>query len=135
MVVHCSIAASCRSHLTWIYSTNPSYPFLLAPLQFYYLTYLVTVQIYLAHLSKRTGTAEAPKSTAAAMSGRSSAPPTAPDSKSASVKSNGVRKTPTFALPLRKSVSQSSYTPYSPLDKPSYRSPIKSPSQYFQICY
>uniref|UniRef100_A0A4W5R584 EMAP like 1 n=1 Tax=Hucho hucho TaxID=62062 RepID=A0A4W5R584_9TELE len=98
----------------------------------------VTVQIYLAHPSKRTRTAEAPKSNAAAVSGRCSAPPTAPDSKSASdksVKSNGVRKTPTFALPLRKSVRQSSYTPYSPLDKPSYRSPIKSPSQYFQICY
>ncbi|CAB1334876.1 unnamed protein product, partial [Coregonus sp. 'balchen'] len=98
----------------------------------------ITVQIYLARPSKRTGTAEAPKSNAAAVSGRSSAPPTAPDSKSASdksVKSNGVRKTPTFALPLRKSVSQSSYTPYSPLDTQSYKSPIKSPSQYFQIWY
>ncbi|CAB1330576.1 unnamed protein product, partial [Coregonus sp. 'balchen'] len=94
----------------------------------------VTVQIYLTRPSKRTGTAEAPKSCVAALSGRSSAPHT-PDSKSESdksVRSTGVRKTPTFTIPLRKSVSQSSY---SPLDTPSYRSPVKSPSQYFQIWY
>ncbi|CDQ93516.1 unnamed protein product [Oncorhynchus mykiss] len=92
----------------------------------------VTVQIYLSRPSKRIGTAEAPKPSVAAVSGRSSAPHTAPDSKNApdrSVRSTGVRKTPTFTIPLKKSVS------HTPLDTPNYRSPVKSPSQYFQICY
>lgn len=40
-----------------------------------------------------------------------------------------VRKPPSFSPPLRQSGS------YSPLDTPSYCSPLKSPSQYFQICY
>ncbi|KAG9336317.1 hypothetical protein JZ751_002664 [Albula glossodonta] len=58
-----------------------------------------------------------------------------PDSKSApdrvTPKARG-GKAAVFSLPLRKSPSQTSYTP---LDTPSYKSPIKSPSQYFQICY
>uniref|UniRef100_A0AAQ5YQF8 HELP domain-containing protein n=1 Tax=Amphiprion ocellaris TaxID=80972 RepID=A0AAQ5YQF8_AMPOC len=52
--------------------------------------------------------------------------------KGGAAKVSTVRKTPSFNLQLRKSGSLSSY---SPLDTPSYRSPIKSPSQYFQICY
>ena len=107
------------------------------PLQLFLLcSSPVTVQIYLSRPSKRAGPTDTPKSCTVAVSGRP-ALPTPPVSKAAPLSEKGgakapVRKPPTFTLPLKKSASQLSY---SPLDTPSYRSPIKSPSQYFQICY
>lgn len=96
---------------------------------------LVTVQIYL-NPSKRIGSTEAPKSSAATattVTGRTaSATPDTAKGASDKASRTGGRKAPPFSLPLRKCPSQTSY---SPLDTPSYRSPIKSPSQYFQICY
>lgn len=100
------------------------------PVQFDHFT-LVTVQIYLHRPSKRTGSAEPPKSTSTVPSQSANTPPEAkilPD-RAARL---GSQKIPPFTLPLRKCTSQSVHTP---LDMTTYRSPIKSPSQYFQICY
>lgn len=99
---------------------------------------IVTVQIYLSRSAKRTGTSGKP--VASAITARSATNPqqTSESSKASMAKKGGpakvpaARKTPNFSIQLRKSGSLSSY---SPLDTPSYRSPIKSPSQYFQICY
>ncbi|KAE8289682.1 Echinoderm microtubule-associated protein-like 1 [Larimichthys crocea] len=98
----------------------------------------VTVQIYLSRSAKRTGTSGKP--VASAITARSATNPqqTSESNKASMAKKGGpakvpaARKTPNFSIQLRKSGSLSSY---SPLDTPSYRSPIKSPSQYFQICY
>lgn len=91
----------------------------------------VTVQIYLHRPSKRTGSTEPPKSASAVPSQSTNTPSEAKvlSERAARLAS---RKVPPFTLPLRKCTSQFAH---SPLDMPSYRSPIKSPSQYFQICY
>lgn len=110
-----------------------SAPLLLSPIYI-----IVTVQIYLSRSAKRTGTSGSPA--ASSVTSRSATNPrqTSEISKASTARKAGaakvppVRKTPSFSLQLRKSGSLSSY---SPLDTPSYRSPIKSPSQYFQICY
>lgn len=94
---------------------------------------IVTVQIYLSRSAKRTGTSGGP--VALAVTARSAASPqqTLESSKASTARKGGAtRKPPSFSLDLRKSGSLSSY---SSLDTPSYCSPIKSPSQYFQICY
>lgn len=45
----------------------------------------------------------------------------------------GAGTSSTVIIPLRqKSPCQS---PFSPTNTPTYKNPIKSPSQYFQICY
>lgn len=102
---------------------------------------IVTVQIYLNCSAKRTGTSGSPVASASAVTARSAANPrqTPESSKASTARKSGsaakvppIRKPPNFNLQLRKSGSLSSY---SALDTPSYRSPIKSPSQYFQICY
>lgn len=100
--------------------------------------YIVTVQIYLSRSAKRTGTSGSP--TASSVTARSATSPqqTSQSSKAGMARKGGavkvppVRKPPSFNLQLKKSGSLSSF---SSLDTPSYRSPIKSPSQYFQICY
>lgn len=99
---------------------------------------IVTVQIYLIRSAKRKGTSGSPA--ASAVTARSATNPqqTSESSRAGTPRKGGAakvppaRKPPNFNLQLRKSGSLSSY---SPLDTPSYRSPIKSPSQYFQICY
>lgn len=94
---------------------------------------VVTVQIYLSRSAKRTESSGGPAAlavTARAAAGRRQ---TTDSSKAGSPrKSGGARKTPSVNLHLRKSGSLLSH---SSLDTPSYRSPVKSPSQYFQICY
>uniref|UniRef100_A0A3B3DVF0 EMAP like 1 n=1 Tax=Oryzias melastigma TaxID=30732 RepID=A0A3B3DVF0_ORYME len=85
----------------------------------------VTMQIYLSPLARKTGSSEAAASAAAARADRG---PAATPVKTP--RPNESRKaTPSFTLNLQKS-SQSSTQ-----DISSYKSPTKSPSQYFQICY
>nr|AAI24248.1 Echinoderm microtubule associated protein like 1 [Danio rerio]AAI64638.1 Eml1 protein [Danio rerio] len=91
----------------------------------------VTVQIYLHRPSKRTRSAEPPKSSSAVPS-QSTNNPSEVKILSDRAARLGYRKIPPFSLPLRKCTSQ---PVHSPLEMPTYRSPVKSPSQYFQICY
>ncbi|XP_061563105.1 echinoderm microtubule-associated protein-like 1 isoform X2 [Cololabis saira] len=92
----------------------------------------VTMQICLSPLTKKTGSSEAAGSASAvpADRGPEAASPGPPEP-------NGggrpeVRKpTPSFTLNLQKTTTSQN----SAQDTPSYKSPIKSPSQYFQICY
>lgn len=117
-------------------SPSPTAPLLSSPSHLYII---VTVQIYLSRSTKPTGSKSSPA--ASAVSARSAANPqhtsesckaSVPAKKGGGAKVSTVRKAPNFSLQLRKSGSLSSYAP---LDTPSYCSPIKSPSQYFQICY
>ncbi|XP_064195754.1 echinoderm microtubule-associated protein-like 4 isoform X2 [Anguilla rostrata] len=87
----------------------------------------VTMQIYLSHLSKRTGSSEAPQMLTLLPVRPTSAPP-----KLKSPPDKVKIKAPALTLSLRKTSSQTGFTP---LDTPGYKSPLKSPSQYFQICY
>lgn len=95
---------------------------------------IVTVQIYLSRSAKRTRGS----SGASSVTARSAPGPQQTSESSKAAKKGGTaklpqgRKPPNFNLQQRNSGSLS---PYSPLDTPSYRSPVKSPSQYFQICY
>uniref|UniRef100_A0A6Q2WSN2 HELP domain-containing protein n=1 Tax=Esox lucius TaxID=8010 RepID=A0A6Q2WSN2_ESOLU len=95
---------------------------------------MISVQIYLSQPSKRPRNAGAHKCNIVATCDPSSALGSTSVSEK-SVKSPGVRKTPTFVLPLRKSVSQSSASPYGPLDMPCYRSPLKSPKEGYVKMY
>ncbi|XP_071384040.1 echinoderm microtubule-associated protein-like 1 [Centroberyx affinis] len=91
----------------------------------------VTMQIYLSPLTRRTGSSETAKSapTVPANGGPMGAPST-PQAK-VGTKPEMRKRTPAFTLNLQKTtISQNT-----PLDTSSYKSPIKSPSQYFQICY
>ena len=102
---------------------------------------IVTVQIYLSRSAKRTVTSGSPAASPVTARSANNPQQTSESSKAGVARKGGaakmpaVRKTPSFNLHLRKSGSLSSYSPLDTLDTPSYRSPIKSPSQYFQICY
>lgn len=114
--------------LTSLGPLHPTAPLLLSPIYV-----IVTVQLYLSHSTKRTGTSSCP--TAPAVKARSAAnrQQNLESSKAGTARKGGAtRKTPSFSLQLRKSGSLSSYCS---IDTPSYVSPVKSPSQYFQICY
>lgn len=91
--------------------------------------HLVTVQIYLHQPAIRTTSTEPCEPAAPLCSTHIS--PEAKISSSKATQSRGRMVVP-FTLPMKKCPSHSTY---SPLDTPSYRSPIKSPSQYFQICH
>uniref|UniRef100_A0A3Q3KMA9 EMAP like 1 n=1 Tax=Mastacembelus armatus TaxID=205130 RepID=A0A3Q3KMA9_9TELE len=97
----------------------------------------VTVQIYLSRPAKQTGTGNSPAASAVKAHSAANPQQILESSKASMARKGGatkgppVRKTPSFSIQLRKSGS----LPYSPLDTPSYCSPIKSPSQYFQIFY
>ncbi|KAG7316565.1 hypothetical protein KOW79_020106 [Hemibagrus wyckioides] len=86
----------------------------------------VTMQIYLSHPAKKTG----PTENAVASPVQSSVCP--PDKAASEKKKVGAGKKPPCSLSLHRSTCQS---PFSPAETPIYKSPIKSPSQYFQICY
>ncbi|KAM7395682.1 hypothetical protein PAMA_007108 [Pampus argenteus] len=91
----------------------------------------VTMQIYLSPLAKKTGSSEAAKSAATvpAYGGRA-ATPNNPQMKGGT-KPEMRKKNPSFTLNLQKTtISQNT-----PQETSSYKSPLKSPSQYFQICY
>ncbi|XP_056151155.1 echinoderm microtubule-associated protein-like 1 [Lampris incognitus] len=89
----------------------------------------VTMQIYLSPLARRTGSSETAKSASTVPTDSSATgTPAVPQAK----RGTKTRKTtPTFTLNLQKTTT--CQTP--PLDASNYKSPLKSPSQYFQICY
>lgn len=101
---------------------TPRPPHLISPL------HLVTMQIYLSPLARKTGSSEAAKSAAAvpANSGPAAAPQAKPGGKPPAKKT-----TPSFTLNLQKTTSSQNAAQ----EVSSYKSPLKSPSQYFQICY
>ncbi|XP_067338774.1 echinoderm microtubule-associated protein-like 1 isoform X1 [Channa argus] len=91
----------------------------------------VTMQIYLSPHVRKTGSSELAKSPAMVPnSGRAASTPNNPQAKRGS--KPGMRKpTPSFTLNLQKNTTIQN----TPEDTFSYKSPVKSPSQYFQICY
>ncbi|TRY59685.1 hypothetical protein DNTS_027417 [Danionella cerebrum] len=91
----------------------------------------VTVQLYLHRPPKRNGSAETPKS-ASAVPSQSSSTPSETKILSDRPSRLGNRKLPPFSLPLRKCTSQ---PVHSPLEMPSYRSPIKSPNEGYVKMY
>uniref|UniRef100_A0A3P8RD18 EMAP like 1 n=1 Tax=Astatotilapia calliptera TaxID=8154 RepID=A0A3P8RD18_ASTCA len=91
----------------------------------------VTMQIYLSPLTRKTGSSEAAKSASAVPAHSGPAPtPNRPQAKRGG-KPEARKATPSFTLNFQKTSSGQS----APHDTSSYKSPIKSPSQYFQICY
>uniref|UniRef100_UPI0037E92D41 echinoderm microtubule-associated protein-like 1 n=1 Tax=Semicossyphus pulcher TaxID=241346 RepID=UPI0037E92D41 len=91
----------------------------------------VTMQIYLSPLTRKTGSSEAAKSTASVpANGGPTAPPKNPQTKGGS-KSEARKTTPSFTLNLQKTTTSQNTVQ----ETSSYKSPLKSPSQYFQICY
>ncbi|XP_022626167.1 echinoderm microtubule-associated protein-like 1 isoform X3 [Seriola dumerili] len=91
----------------------------------------VTMQIYLSPHARKTGSSETAKSASAVpANSRLTAAPNNPQAKAGS-KPETRRTTPTFTLNLQKTTTSQN----TPQDTSSYKSPLKSPSQYFQICY
>uniref|UniRef100_A0A3Q4HUL3 Echinoderm microtubule-associated protein-like 1-like n=1 Tax=Neolamprologus brichardi TaxID=32507 RepID=A0A3Q4HUL3_NEOBR len=91
----------------------------------------VTMQIYLSPLTRKTGSSEAAESASAVPAHSGPAPaPNRPQAKGGG-KPEARKATPSFTLNFQKTSSGQS----APHDTSSYKSPIKSPSQYFQICY
>ncbi|XP_045917169.1 echinoderm microtubule-associated protein-like 1 [Micropterus dolomieu] len=91
----------------------------------------VTMQIYLSPHKRKTGSSETAKSAAAVPANSG---PTAtssnPQTKEGS-RPHGRKTTPSFTLNLQKTTTSQKTVQ----DTSSYKSPTKSPSQYFQICY
>uniref|UniRef100_H3CZH0 EMAP like 1 n=1 Tax=Tetraodon nigroviridis TaxID=99883 RepID=H3CZH0_TETNG len=88
----------------------------------------VTMQIYLSPLSRKTGSSEDAKLAARVPTrGGSTARPHAKGGS----KPQGGKTPPSFASNLKKSTSSQ----HTVQDECAYKSPVKSPSQYFQICY
>lgn len=101
--------------------------------------HLVTMQIYLSRLSKRTGSSETVTPTSVSSNHAQSPSPKSPPSRMTGACDRTTllpspHQTPAFTLPLQKT-SYQSVSSCSLVDNPIYKSPIKSPSQYFQICY
>lgn len=94
--------------------------------------HLVTMQIYLSHPAKKTGTSENAVAAAVQLNVCPSASGPCPDKAASDKRKVGTGKKPPCTLSLHRSTCQS---PFSPAETPIYKSPIKSPSQYFQICY
>lgn len=94
--------------------------------------HLVTMQIYLSHPAKKTGPTE--NTAATGVQPNACLPARGPplDKAALDKKKIGAVKKPPSTLSLHRSTCQS---PFSPVETPIYKSPIKSPSQYFQICY
>lgn len=122
----------CSSHLLHpLHPTGPEnhhHPSALVP-----PIIIVTVQLYLSPSAKRTGTSGGPATSSVMARSAAGWQRTSECSRAGTPrKSSAARKVPSFSLRLRNS---GSLTSYSSLDTPSYCSPLKSPSQYFQICY
>ncbi|CAB1458687.1 unnamed protein product [Pleuronectes platessa] len=91
----------------------------------------VTMQIYLSPQARKTGSSETAKSASKVPGG--SGPPAAPGNPPArgGGKTEKRRSAPSLTLNLQKTTtSQNTHQ-----DTSSHKSPMKSPSQYFQICY
>lgn len=97
-------------------------PHLISPL------HLVTMQIYLSPLTRKTGSSDAAESATAVPA---SGGPPAPQQAKGGSKPQGRKSSPSITLNLQKTTNSQSAAQ----DECSYKSPIKSPSQYFQICY
>lgn len=95
------------------------------------------MQIYLSPLARKTGSSEAAKFAATVPAG-GGGPPAAQQSKAggggSGSKPQGKKSSPTFTLNLQKSTNSQSQSTAAQ-EECSYKSPVKSPSQYFQICY
>lgn len=101
--------------------------------------HLVTMQIYLSRLSKRTGSSENVTPTSVPSNHTQPPSPKSPPSRLMDACDRNKllpspRQSQAFTLPLQKTSCQS-LSSCSPVDIPAFKSPIKSPSQYFQICY
>lgn len=96
------------------------------------------MQIYLSPLARKTGSSEAPKfaATVPAGGGGGGGPAVQPSKAGGGGgnKPQGRKSSPTFTLNLQKSTKSQSQSAAAQ-DDCGYKSPIKSPSQYFQICY
>ncbi|XP_040920693.1 echinoderm microtubule-associated protein-like 1 [Toxotes jaculatrix] len=91
----------------------------------------VTMQIYLSPHARKTGSSETAKSASAVpANSRPAGTPSNPQAKGGS-KTETRKTTPSFTLNLQKTTTSMN----TPQDTSNYKSPIKSPSQYFQICY
>lgn len=99
-----------------------STPHLTSPL------HLVTMQIYLSPLTRKTGSSEDAK--LAARVPTSSGSTANPHAKGGG-KLLGRKTPPSFSLNLKKNTNSQ----HTVQDDCLYKSPVKSPSQYFQICY
>lgn len=86
------------------------------------------MQIYLSPLARKTGSSEAAKSAAAVPA--NSGPAATPQAKLGG-RPPAKKTTPSFTLNLQKTTSSQNAAQ----EVSSYKSPLKSPSQYFQICY
>lgn len=90
--------------------------------------HLVTMQIYLSPLTRKTGSSEDAK--LAARVPTSSGSTANPHAKGGS-RPQGRKTPPSFSLNLKKNTNSQ----HTVQDDCLYKSPVKSPSQYFQICY
>lgn len=90
--------------------------------------HLVTMQIYLSPLTRKTGSSEDAK--LAARVPTSSGSTAKPHAKGGG-KPQGRKTPPSFSLNLKKNTNSQ----HTVQDECVYKSPVKSPSQYFQICY
>lgn len=109
----------------YVCSTPSLCPHLISPL------HLVTMQIYLSPLARKTGSSETAQS--AATVPNDGGPAAAHNNPQAKIgtKPGTRKKNPSFTLNLQKTTSSQN----AQQEPSSYKSPLKSPSQYFQICY
>ncbi|XP_043961942.1 echinoderm microtubule-associated protein-like 1 isoform X1 [Gambusia affinis] len=91
----------------------------------------VTMQIYLSPLARKTGSSEEAKSASAVPAYKGPVAGPGPPLTKRGSQPQKKKSTPTFTLNLQKTVTGQS----SAQETSSYISPVKSPSQYFQICY
>lgn len=111
------------------YHLHPSFHSLsLSPLNLNSPLHLVTMQIYLSPLTRKTGSSEDAKLAARVptSSGSTARPPAQGGSRP-----QGRKTPPSISLKLKKATSSQQAVQ----DECVYKSPVKSPSQYFQICY
>lgn len=86
------------------------------------------MQIYLSPLTRKTGSSEDAKLVARVPTSSGS---TANQQAKGGGKPQGRKTPPSFSLNLKKTTNSQ----HTVQDDCVYKSPIKSPSQYFQICY
>ncbi|CAG5928241.1 unnamed protein product [Menidia menidia] len=91
----------------------------------------VTMQIYLSPLTRKTGSSESSKSAPLVPTDSGPVATHSQPRVSGGGRLEMKRSTPSFTLNLQKTTTSQSVQQ----DTSSYKSPIKSPSQYFQICY
>ncbi|XP_072218814.1 uncharacterized protein [Leuresthes tenuis] len=91
----------------------------------------VTMQIYLSPLTRKTGSSEAAKSASPVPADSGPVATPSPPRVNGGSKLGMKKSTPSFTLNLQKTTTSQG----TQQDISSYKSPTKSPSQYFQICY